>query len=116
MRREVAALSGLDLPPTLIFDYPSVAELAAFVVSKLPPRVAPEPAATAALAAAEGMAGGKTPRRHSKRRLPLRDASPAHAPAALPPERKLELVTAAVSPRAACLLLPGRSSSLIAHS
>ena len=40
MRREVSSLTGLDLPTTLIFDYPSVAAIASYVISKLPPTVA----------------------------------------------------------------------------
>ena len=37
--------SSLDLPGTLVFDYPTAAELSAFIMSQLPP--APVPSSTA---------------------------------------------------------------------
>jgi len=36
VHREVTALAGVPLPSTIVFDYPTVAEMADFVVSKLP--------------------------------------------------------------------------------
>ena len=47
LRRELATISSLDLPATLVFDYPTIDSLADFIVSELP-----TPAAAAARPAA----------------------------------------------------------------
>lgn len=36
LRNALAARSSLDLPPTLTFDYPTVAAIAAFLTGRLP--------------------------------------------------------------------------------
>ena len=36
LRRELATISGLELPATLVFDYPTIDSLAGFIVSQLP--------------------------------------------------------------------------------
>ena len=37
MRRDLAEATGLELPPTLVFDYPSMQELVDFLLQQLPP-------------------------------------------------------------------------------
>ena len=53
LRNALTAKFGLELPPTLIFDYPSVSALAAFVAAQLPAAAA----AAAAAAATAPLAG-----------------------------------------------------------
>ena len=56
LRNEVSRAVGMDLPGTLVFDYPTPAAIAAFVVSKQMPTsastAAPVPPSEAAPAAA----------------------------------------------------------------
>ena len=47
LRNEVARSVGLALPGTLVFDYPSIAAMVAYIVGKAAPAVA-APAAAAA--------------------------------------------------------------------
>lgn len=47
LRRELAAISGLDLPATLVFDYPTIESMAEFITSQLP---SPAPQALASSA------------------------------------------------------------------
>lgn len=41
LRRELSAISGQDLPATLVFDYPTIDSMADFITSQLPPSLAP---------------------------------------------------------------------------
>ena len=36
LRRELSTISGLDLPTTLVFDYPSIKSASNFIASQLP--------------------------------------------------------------------------------
>ena len=91
VRREVSALSGLDLPATLIFDYPSVAAMAGFVVSKLPPAAgAPVSAVAAPVAAGAGRARGQRSLR--RQRAHNKAATGVPAAAGLSAEAKMQLV------------------------
>lgn len=62
LQKEVARVTSLELPATFVFDYPSMAEMCAFIHSSLPadPEVPPELASPA-----------------------VREQSPAPAPVAL---------------------------------
>lgn len=66
LRKEIADRTELDLPATLLFDYPSPSELAAFIVSSMPPPalrpipdtpLSPAPASSQHLAATAGASG-----------------------------------------------------------
>lgn len=39
LRRELANISGQDLPATLVFDYPTIDSMAEFITSQLPPPI-----------------------------------------------------------------------------
>ena len=52
VRKELADRTELDLPATLLFDYPSPSELAAFILSMMPPPLASKPIPAAPSAAA----------------------------------------------------------------
>lgn len=97
VRREVSQLTGLDLPATLIFDYPSIAEIAAFVSSKLPPPAEQPLPAAAAVPDAAGAGARRKGSRRRRERGPKRAPKPA-APAApaVTPEQKLQLATGMV--------------------
>lgn len=91
MRREAAQLTGLELPVTLIFDYPSIAEIAAFIVGKLPaPVVEQQPAPVAAGPGGGSKAGGG--RRRRRRAL----AAMAPEPAPLSAEERLAVASSKV--------------------
>ena len=92
LRREVSHLVGVELPATAIFDYPSVATLAAHVLAQLPPLPAHSPA---------GQLG-----RPARVRTVRRSAGVRAAPAApaLSPEAKLAAVTAQVEAAVARVL------------
>jgi hypothetical protein len=107
----VSALTGLSLPPTLVFDHPSVLQIAQHVVSLLPAPAEPAAedcaeaeaeAAEARLAAGAPVAAGAPQRRQrssgrragSKRGVAGVAAPPP--PQTLGRQRKLELVTAVV--------------------
>lgn len=97
MRREVAQLSGLDLPATLVFDYPSTAEMATFVVSQLPPpaqQPAQPPVQEQQAAAEAGIARSRA--RRPRREKRAQAGAPA-VPLALNVEQRLEVATALVS-------------------
>ena len=66
LRKEIADRTELDLPATLLFDYPSPSELAAFIVASMPPPalrtvpntpLSPAPASSQRLAATAGALG-----------------------------------------------------------
>lgn len=66
LRKEIADRTELDLPATLLFDYPSPSELAAFIVSSMPPPalrtipdtpLSPAPTSSQHLAATAGASG-----------------------------------------------------------
>ena len=49
VKRDLEQVTGLELPPTLVFDYPSMKELADFLLQQLPaPAFKPAPAVAAA--------------------------------------------------------------------
>lgn len=95
MRREASQLTGLDLPVTLIFDYPSVAEIAAFIVGKLPAPVTQQPPAAPPAPVAAGSSGGSKARSSSRRRRRALAAVPAE-PALLSAEEQLAAVSSKV--------------------
>lgn len=92
VRREASQLTGLDLPATLIFDYPSVAEIAEFIVSQLPAPIEQAPAAVPAPVAA-GSKGSGRPARGSSRRRKLGAAVAPAAPAPLSAEERIEIAS-----------------------
>lgn len=95
MRREAAQLTGLELPVTLIFDYPSIAEIAAFIVGKLPAPVdEPQPAAAPAPVAAGPGGGSKAGGSRRRRRRAL--AAMAFEPAPLSAEERLAVANSKV--------------------
>jgi hypothetical protein len=50
LQKEVAQQTGLDLPPTFVFDYPSILEMCGFVLASMPPEVAAVPSQPVAVA------------------------------------------------------------------
>ncbi|PSC67784.1 polyketide synthase [Micractinium conductrix] len=58
VQRQVAALAGLDLPSTLVFDYPSVAEIAEYIAGLLPPPERSRKSSLAALQQGQLVAAG----------------------------------------------------------
>jgi hypothetical protein len=110
----VSALTGLALPPTLVFDHPSVLQIAQHVVSLLPAPAEPaaeqgaeaeaeaaeaRPAAGAPVAAGAPRRGQRGQRSSGRRAGSNRGVAGVAAPPppqTLSPERKLELVTAVV--------------------
>lgn len=88
----MAQLSGLDLPATLIFDYPSTGEIAAFVVSQLPLPVQ-QPALQQQPTAEPGNARRRARRPRCEKRA--QSAAPAVQPA-LTAQQRLEIATALV--------------------
>lgn len=95
VRREASQLTGLDLPVTLIFDYPSVAEIAAFIVGKLPAPVTEQPPTVPPASVAAGSSGVSKARSGSRRRRRALAAMPAE-PAALSAEEQLAIVSSKV--------------------
>ena len=55
VRRELAAVAGIDLPSTLIFDYPTIANIAAHILEVMPVDAPP----LAVVAAASGVPAGR---------------------------------------------------------
>ena len=100
MRREAAQLTGLELPVTLIFDYPSIAEMATFIVGKLPaPVVEQQPAAAPAPVAAGPGDGSRASSSRRRRRRALAAMPPEPAP--LSAAERLAIASSKVSIAAA---------------
>ncbi|KAL4457257.1 hypothetical protein ABPG75_012122 [Micractinium tetrahymenae] len=96
VRRQVSDLAGTDMPATLVFDYPTIEEMAKFVASKAMESVAA--AAKQSKAAVAPRSGGAAPARQRQRApagavaAATRRTAPSPAPA-LTAQHKLERVT-----------------------
>ena len=94
VRREVVSLAGFDLPATLVFDYPSVAEMAEYLAGLLP---APGKQRRKAHAQLQPVAAGSSGSgARSSATVPVA-AVPAPEAALIDSRHKLELATAKVS-------------------
>ena len=92
----MAALAGLDLPSTLVFDYPSVAEIAEYIAGLLPPPERSRKSSLAALQQGQLVAAGSN--NGGSVRVSATVPSTALAtPAPVDGRRKLEVVTANVN-------------------
>ncbi|PRW57893.1 type I polyketide synthase [Chlorella sorokiniana] len=103
VRREAAQLAGMELPVTLIFDYPSVAEIAAFIVGKLPAPVAEQPSA-APVPVAAGSSGASRKRSSGGRRHRRALAAVPAEPAPLSAEERLAIARSKVLGSVAAVL------------
>ncbi|KAK9834736.1 hypothetical protein WJX74_008822 [Apatococcus lobatus] len=82
VRRDLEQATGLELPPTLVFDYPSMKELVDFLLQQLPPPASlPAPAASSPATASASVSSGIL---EARSHIPAAAASSA-APAAAGP-------------------------------
>ena len=68
LQKEVAQQTQLELPSPFVFDYPSIAEMCAFVLASLPPEASQ----------ATTTAAGQPPARSVSPRMPHSSATSAH--------------------------------------
>ena len=86
VKRDLEQATGLELPPTLVFDYPSMTELAGFLLQQLPPTASmPVPAVSQAASAQQQVQASQTKDREVMQAAAGEAAQPSTASAAVGP-------------------------------
>ena len=86
VKRNLEQATGLELPPTLVFDYPSMTELAAFLLQQLPPTASmPVPVVSEAALTQQSVQAGLPKDRKSMQAAAGEAAQPSTASASAGP-------------------------------
>lgn len=86
VKRDLEQATGLELPPTLVFDYPSMTELAGFLLQQLPPTASmPVPVVSEAASAQQTSQGNRSKDRGIMQAAAGEAAQPSTVSAAVGP-------------------------------